>query len=34
MISKRNVLFARNDNVVVVQGGLDHIEMVEKLYAH
>jgi WD40 repeat protein len=28
-ISKRNVLFARNDNVVIVQGGLDHIEMVE-----
>jgi WD40 repeat protein len=33
MISKRNVLFARNDNVVVVQGGLDHMEKVEKVYA-
>jgi hypothetical protein len=33
MISKRNVLFARNDNVVVVRGGLDHTEMVEKVYA-
>jgi WD40 repeat protein len=27
-ISKRNVLFARNDNVAIVQGGLEHIEMV------
>jgi hypothetical protein len=33
MISKRSVLFARNDNVVVVQGGLDHMEKVEKVYA-
>jgi WD40 repeat protein len=33
MTSKRNVLFARNDNVVVVQGGLDHLEKVEKVYA-
>ncbi|PMD20579.1 hypothetical protein NA56DRAFT_170291 [Hyaloscypha hepaticicola] len=32
MISRRNVLFARNDNVVVVRGGLDHTEMVEKVY--
>ncbi|PMD42345.1 NACHT and WD domain protein [Hyaloscypha variabilis F] len=30
-ISKRNVVLARNDNVVIVQGGLEHMEMVESL---
>jgi WD40 repeat protein len=30
-ISKRNVLFARNDDVVIVKGGLEHVEMVEKV---
>ena len=31
-ISKRNVILARNDDVVIVQGGLEHMEMVESLH--
>jgi hypothetical protein len=30
-ILKRNVLFARNDDVVIVKGGLEHVEMVEEV---
>lgn len=30
-ILKRNVLFARNDDVVIVKGGLEHVEMIEKV---
>jgi hypothetical protein len=31
-ISKRNVILARSDNVVIVQGRLEHMEMVESLH--
>jgi hypothetical protein len=30
-ILKRNVLFARNDDVVIVKGGLEHVEMIEEV---
>ena len=30
-ILRQNVLFARNDNVVIVNGGLEHVEMVKEI---
>jgi WD40 repeat protein len=31
-ILKRNVLFARNDDVLIIKGGLEHVEMVEEVH--
>ena len=32
-ILRRNVLFTRNDDVVIIKGGLEHVEMVEEIHA-